>query len=425
MYNLNKEAWDNWSKETEAKRDISPKDSIAINKGDNIMSDNKNALEPLADGIVEGVNVIGSVAVQASVNIIALTFKGASELVKLISDVTVIGYQCTTGTYEYEATTIEENESKKLKRITELEYKPIDYKYKPIQPRYLKMDELGDGLKNLVKFERNSYVEDNSLKCYIGRNEHGKQQVLDLYKDGSLLIGGASQWGKTGLIRSILLSLMDRYDPEYLRIVLVDFKEVDLVRFDKYKHIMSTCITDTERLNTLLSWCEDECKKRAEIFRSCDISNIKDYNEASEVKMQPVIIVIDELAQVVVGNKKVSDTIKDRIFKLVSKSMAFGVYWIICTQELSRDTLGKMKINFTQSIGLKCADKVASDLIIKDGSLEDINVKGRAKIENSEGITEFQSYWTTKEDFDKILIDKRKWITCWGMFTDLKTEGMK
>lgn len=409
MVNLNKIAWDNWNKESELKRDIGPKmchESKKTIRGTVNMSDNKNALEPLADGIVEGINVLGTVAVQASVNIIALSFKGISELVKLIVDVGTIGYQCATGTYEYEVATTDERE--KLKSITDIEYKKVEYEYKPIQTKYLELGNFDCGLKEFVKFERHKDIESNTLKCFIGENEHGKSQELDLFKDGSLLIGGASQWGKTSLIRSILLSFMDRYDPNYLRMVLVDFKEVDLVRIDKYKHVISDCITDVNKLNNLLTWCENECKTRAEIFRKNDVSNIQDFNKLSEVNMQPVIIIIDEIAQVLVGDKKETDKIKGRIFKLVSKSMAFGVYWIVCTQELSRDTLGKMKINFTQSIGLKCADKIASDMIIKDGNLEDIKIKGRAKIENSNGITEFQSYWTTKEDFERILKDKRK-----------------
>ncbi|WP_250674411.1 FtsK/SpoIIIE domain-containing protein (plasmid) [Paraclostridium ghonii] len=371
------------------------------------MSD-KNALEPLADGLVEGINLLGTVAIQASVNVIALSSKGISELIKLVVDVTNIGYQCATGTYDYEVATTDEAEKTKLKSITDIEYKKIDYEYKPIQTKYLELSSFDCGLKEFVKFKRNNEVEDNSLKCFIGENENGKTQELDLFKDGSLLIGGASRFGKTSLIYSILLSFMDRYDPNYLRMVLVDFKEVDLVRLDKYKHIISNCITDVNKLNNLLTWCENECKNRAEKFRENDVSNIQDFNKISEIKMQPIIVVIDEIAQVLIGDKKQTDKIKDRIFKLVSKSMCFGVYWIVCTQELSRETLGRMKINFTQSIGLKCADKIASDMIIKDGNLEDIKIKGRAKIENSEGITEFQSYWTTKEDFERILKNKRK-----------------
>jgi hypothetical protein len=405
--NLNKIAWNNWNKETEEKRDIRPKKYCDNTiRGTVNMSDNKNALEPLADGIVEGINALGSVAIQASVNIIALSLKGVSELVKLMVDVGEIGYKCATGTYDYEVATTEERE--KLKSITDLEYKEIDYEYKPIQNKYFELSSFDVGLKDFVKFERHNKVEENTLKCYIGENERGKPQELDIFKDGSLLIGGAARWGKTSLIYSILLSLMDRYSHEYLRIVLVDFKEVDLVRIDKYKHIISNCITDVNKLNNMLTWCEDECKNRSEIFRESDVSNIQDFNSISEIKMQPILIIIDEIAQILVGNKKESDKIKDRIFKLVSKSMCFGVYWIICTQELSRETLGRMKINFTQSIGLKCADQIASDMIIKNANLDEIKIKGRAKIENSEGITEFQSYWATKEDFERILKGKRK-----------------
>lgn len=91
-------------------------------------------------------------------------------------------------------------------------------------PQYLSLD----SFDNYTLPEKCSYKSlkkdiNNTLKCYIGVNIRSVQEI-DFFKDGSLLVGGASRWGKTGLLYSILLSLMDRYDSDYLKIVLVDFK---------------------------------------------------------------------------------------------------------------------------------------------------------------------------------------------------------
>lgn len=116
--------------------------------------------------------------------------------------------------------------------------------------------------------------------------------------------------GKTSLLYSILLSLMDRYDSDYLKIVLVDFKQVDLVRLDKYKHVISNCITEITRFRSLLSWIEEECNKRAKLFREYDVANIEEFNNLNINKLQPVVIVIDEIAQILSAEKKESDEIK-------------------------------------------------------------------------------------------------------------------
>ena len=67
-----------------------------------------------------------------------------------------------------------------------------------------------------------------------------------------------------------------------------------------------------------------------------------------------------------------------------------------------------MKNNFCQNIGFHTKDKDATDLIIKDGDLHLIKNKGRAKIETSEGIEEFQSYFIDLKEVDSRLKDFKK-----------------
>ena len=413
MVNINKIAWNNWSKECEDKRDISPKSVyISNNEGDNMGNENRNALEPLADSLVEGIASVGTVAVQASINVLMIGIKASYQLVKLVVDVGGIAYRVGTGSYEYEAATTKELEGKQLKTITDINYKITDYEEKAINldNKFLNVGGFETGtMKDFIKYESCCKSDKLDLKACVGVNEFGEVQEVDFFKDGSLLIGGASRWGKTNIIYSIILSLMERYSENYLKMLLVDFKRVDLVRLDKYKNVIGGCICDSGKLNDMLNWIEKECDKRVELFNKLDVVNIEEYNSVSEgLKLSPIIVVIDEIAQVLIGDKKEVDKLRARLFKLISKCMCFGVYFIVCTQELSRETLGKMKNNFTQTIGTKCADKTASDLVIKDADLETIKTKGRAKIDSSEGVTEFQGYYTTKDDFIKLLADKRK-----------------
>lgn len=382
------------------------------------MSENQNVLEPLVDCILESGILISTTIIKAVSNLSVFLLKTSWDGIESISN--ALYKKNNHNLYnsndnpafinaEY---ALEDNTMSIVKNFTDTSNtKAIPNENllpKLDTPQYLSLD----SFDNYTLPEKCSYKSlkkdiNNTLKCYIGVNIRGVQEI-DFFKDGSLLVGGASRWGKTGLLYSILLSLMDRYDSDYLKIVLVDFKQVDLVRLDKYKHVISNCITEITRFRSLLSWIDEECNKRAKLFREYDVANIEEFNNLNTNKLQPVVIVIDEIAQILSGDKKESDEIKAWLYRITCKCMAFGVYFVVCTQELSRDTLGKMKINFTQSIGLKCADKTASDLIIKNGNLEDITVKGRCKIDNSSGITEFQSYLVTINDFKTTLYNKRK-----------------
>lgn len=334
-----------------------------------------NILEPLVDAGLNSIVTVGGMA-----------FKGIAYVANLVFDVAEIFYKLSVGTYEYDN----------------------DVNYKPSKECIPTSNMVKCEIPTKCKYKRILGETDNTLKAFIGVGEDNNIQCLDFYKDGSVLIGGASRFGKTGVIYSILLSLMDRYEKEYLRIVLVDFKRVDLIRLEKYEHICGRCITELEPFKDMLKWIRKECDNRTKLFNELDVANIQEFNSKSEKQLQPIVIVIDEIAQVLQQKKSLSDELRMEISRLVSISMGFGIYWVVCTQELSRDTLGKMKINFTQSIGLKCIDKTASDLIIKNGELEDITLKGRCKIDNSEGVTEFQSFYCTIDDIRNILSDKVK-----------------
>lgn len=383
------------------------------------MSDNKNILEPLVDCVLESGILISTTLIKAVSNLSIFLLRASWDGIETISEIL---YKPNNKQLDYENTNssiltgqecfLQSNLTSTSLSLTNNADIDISYGEKsPTRPDFPNYLNLGS-FDNYTLPEKCSYESlkkdiNNTLKCYVGVNIRGVQEI-DFFKDGSLLVGGASRWGKTSLLYSILLSLMDRYDSEYLKIVLVDFKQVDLVRLDKYKHVVSDCITDINRFKSLLSWIENECNNRAKLFRNYDVANIQEFNNLNTNKLQPLIIVIDEIAQILTGDKKETDEVKSWLHRIICKCMAFGIYFIVCTQELSRDTLGKMKINFTQSAGVKCADKTASDLIIKNGNLEDITVKGRCKIDNSDGITEFQSYLVTIDDFRKTLHDKRK-----------------
>ena len=385
---------------------------------------NENMLEPIVDAFMEFTILLAQILFKASGNLLVFLTKYISEC---IGGLGVI-YQLITHTYPYEnkqeqvryegntqafddfveVASTETGVSILSSKIKDYksdfkEYKTsaIDLDYIPLEPLSINRE-----LPSYCKYRSNNKVNDNTLIAYPGVMEGGKPLAIDFYEQGSLLVGGMSRWGKTSFILSMLTSLMERYSPSELKLILVDFKGVDLVHLSNYKHVLSNCITSIDNFKSVLEWTSNEVEKRAIAFKKAKVTNIKEYNaKNSNMKFQSVIIVVDEIALMLNGfsKKQDADNMRNEIARIVSISMAFGIYWVVCTQELSRETLGKMKNNFAQRIGFHTADKDATDLIIKDGELEEIKFPGRGKLQNSSGIKEFQSYYIKLEEvFEKL-----------------------
>lgn len=387
---------------------------MADNKENN--STSSNPLESTADSLAMCINVFASCGLQLASNIVILGSKAIWQVVELTSDVIGIVFRVVTGNYEYENNynenyLLEVANTKENKLLNINKNKIEEYRTNAIDVEYLPLDPLiFSELPTKVKYKSKYGDTENTLKCYVGVTGYNKPLCIDFYEYGSLLTGGMSRWGKTSLILSMLTSLMERYNHNYLRIILVDYKMVDLTYLDEYEHVMNKCIVDNIKFYQMLDWVENQIKIRSEEFRPYKIQNIQNYNKRVKgAKMQPIIIVIDELAKLFNDlDETKAKSLRKRISSVLSVSMAFGIYWVVSTQELSRETLGKMKNNFGQRIGFKTADSDATDLIIKGAELHEIKFPGRAKLETSEGITEFQSYFIELEEVEGYLKDFKK-----------------
>ena len=359
------------------------------------MSDGYNPLEPVADAVLVATSLFLELGIKSICNLTILTSKAIGQIVNYLFEDKP---KYESFNYETEVATTNNlfNLQDKVKECTNINYLPTK------EYSFMELENVNfEGLPSRANYTSNKPPKNlfSTLEAYVGVNEHGKIQKIDFYKEGSLLVAGMSRWGKTSLILSMFTSLVETYPKEYLRIVLADFKGIDLVHLSKSNNVIS-CVENIEGFNKMLDWVEEQISKRKEYFQESKIQNIKAWNTKFNNIMQPVVIIIDEIAVMFnsFNDKKYADNMRNRLARIISISMGYGIYWVVCTQELSRETLGKMKNNFGQRIGFHTADKDATDLIIKGAELENIKFPGRAKIETSQGITEFQSYYIELEE---------------------------
>lgn len=253
---------------------------------------------------------------------------------------------------------------------------------------------------------KQSYVnhkrDKNILMAYVGvfLNEKGELEPLaiNFTKNNHMMVASTSGWGKSSLLRTMIVDLMLNYSEDELKFYFIDMKMTELVLFEDYKHCIGECITEHTDILPLLEKLKEELVERKRKIKSVKLNNIYQYNmKHSNDKMNYIILVIDELYEVVVGKSKEHKAIGELLALLLSQGRAFGMYFVLSTQHPSRKLIdASIQSNVAQRIGLKVQSETDSDVVFPGAGvpLHDIAYKGRGYFGGLDGTyTEFQSYY--------------------------------
>lgn len=263
----------------------------------------------------------------------------------------------------------------------------INYKFYPIE-------EIKEA-NNIIDYK---FMEGDKegLKACVGLDLNNSPVWVDML-ESHLLIAGMSRWGKSNILNVILTGFMLSYTPNEVGFLLCDFKNADLKQFERYKHVRGKVSSSKEEFLNQLKLVKKEMDKRAEILSEADCLNAIKYNKTHDTKLSYIIFVIDELVQVTFDK-----TCREQLHLIMSKCASYGIYFILASQDCSKEVIGRCKMNISHTIGLHARDKTDGDMIIKNAELEDIRVVGRAKYDCKD-LIEFQSFYITEEQIKTYL----------------------
>ncbi len=228
------------------------------------------------------------------------------------------------------------------------------------------------GLRSLLY--ANEYVNSKpgSLMFVIGKDVEGKPVIGNIVKMKQLLVAGTTGSGKSVCLHSMLISLICKYSPEDLRLILIDPKG-EFTIYEGLPHLMiNEIISDAQKAVTALNWAIKEMERRYALFQQKTRSgvlarNIDEYNlnlTPDEQKLCKIVIVVDELADLMSIAKK---DIEERIQRLTQKSRAAGIHLVISTQRPSVDVItGVIKGNLPTRMALRVIQEVDSRTIIDE-----------------------------------------------------------
>ena len=211
------------------------------------------------------------------------------------------------------------------------------------------------------------------LAVALGRNVSGVPLVADLSRMPHLLIAGATGSGKSVCITSLATCLAMNNTPEDLRMIMIDSKMVELLRFNGLPHLFGKVETNIERILGVLRWAVVEMEHRYRLLESAHARDLEAYNRKQARKedgktLPRLVVLIDELADLMMS---APDQTEHNLVRLAQMARATGIHLVVATQRPSTDVVtGLIKANFPARLAFAVASGIDSRVILDTSGAE-------------------------------------------------------
>jgi S-DNA-T family DNA segregation ATPase FtsK/SpoIIIE len=244
-----------------------------------------------------------------------------------------------------------------------------------------------------------AFTDPNSiLSMAMGKDISGNPVIADLGKAPHMLVAGTTGSGKSVAVNSMILSMLLKYTPDELRLILIDPKQLELANYNDIPHLLTPVVTDMKDAVSALNWCVNEMERRYKLMSFLKIRKLSDYNRKVEeaiangedlidptwkasdsvvgeraprlTPLPSIVIVADEFADMIM---QVGKKAEEMITRLAQKSRAAGIHLLLATQRPSVDVItGLIKANIPTRVALRVNSKIDSRTILDAGGAEDL-----------------------------------------------------
>jgi S-DNA-T family DNA segregation ATPase FtsK/SpoIIIE len=223
------------------------------------------------------------------------------------------------------------------------------------------------------------YKLKSTLAVALGRDVAGAPVTTDLAKLPHLLIAGTTGSGKSVCLNALITCLAYNNTPEQLKLVMIDPKKVELIRFNGMPHLLGKVEIEAERVIGVLRWLTSEMDRRYELFAAINAKHLEDFNRKAkrrkELEPLPYMAVfIDELADLMT---MYPGDVERTLCRLAQMARATGIHLVVATQRPSTDVItGLIKANFPARASFAVASGVDSRVILDTMGADQLLGKG-------------------------------------------------
>jgi S-DNA-T family DNA segregation ATPase FtsK/SpoIIIE len=217
------------------------------------------------------------------------------------------------------------------------------------------------------------------LGIALGRDVSGAPLAADLSKMPHLLIAGTTGSGKSVMMSAVAICLVMNNSPADLRLIMLDPKMVELVRFNGLPHLLGKVETQLDRINAVLRWVVAEMQRRYKLLEGERVRDLDGYNRKADRRadaehLPRIVVLIDELADLMMSTAEHTES---TLVRLAQMARAVGIHLVVATQRPSTDVVtGLIKANFPARISFAVASGIDSRVILDTAGAESLLGRG-------------------------------------------------
>ncbi|MEK3713913.1 type VII secretion protein EssC [Paenibacillus sp. FSL R7-0333] len=230
----------------------------------------------------------------------------------------------------------------------------------------------------------------DQLVASVGRVDNPSDQEqynleINFNLNGHLLVYGAPSSGKTTLLKTMIMSLAMKYDPEYVNFYILDFGTRTLGVYHDLPHLGDVIYPeDEQKLGKLISWLLAQLNERKRKFSQLGISNLVSYCNATGEKVPYIVIMLDNFT----GFAEAYDDYVMDLAKLVREGGGYGIYFVFTANTVSSYPY-RISQNIKQSLVFQMSDRLDySSVLGRTDGMEPTHTVGRGLLKEN-GILEF------------------------------------
>ena len=244
----------------------------------------------------------------------------------------------------------------------------------------------------------------HKIPICIGKDITGNTEVVDLSKFPHLLVAGTTGSGKSVFINSLLTSLLYKFEPNELRLILIDPKMIELSVYNDIPHLLTPVVTEPRKSIIALKWVCNEMEKRYQLMNEVGCRSLENFNDQTDEKIPFIVVVIDEMADLMMTAGK---EVEHYVQRLAQKARACGIHLVMATQRPSVDIItGSIKANFPSRISFQVASKYDSRTILGEVGAEQLLGNGdMLMMKNGSGIIRYQSGFMSDKEVQKMITE--------------------
>lgn len=252
---------------------------------------------------------------------------------------------------------------------------------------------------------------DSPEKLYfpLGRTPEGKDIIKDISELPHLLVGGSTGSGKTVFLFTMLASLLKTHPTaDDLQIVLSSSGMEDFIHFEGIPHLVGgKIISDAEEATELIkSVVFEEFERREKILTEARVANIAQYNQKCTPKLAPMVVVIDEFADLAdqLETRREKEAFFTPVKRIAQIGRKRGIHLVLCTQRPAATLVpSNIKAQLSGRLALRVNDANSSRMILEETGAQYLQKHGDMIYKNGAETERAQGYYISIEELDEII----------------------